>query len=137
MRPTLRQSLFGGTLIATIATLGSLYYSLGMGLYPCELCWYQRILMYPLVVILGVAAYHNRAEVVWTAAPFVAIGWLIAAYHSYVQRFPGDGLSACAGVSCEAIMYELFGVFSIPNQALIAFTLLGGILAYVWHAELR
>ena len=61
--------LTAGTLLAAVATAGSLFFSLGLGLVPCELCWYQRILMYPLVVVLGVATVELRPAVWKTALP--------------------------------------------------------------------
>ena len=66
-----RLPLAAGTLVAIVATTGSLFLSLGLGLVPCELCWYQRILMYPLVIVLGVAAVENRRRVFLTALPAV------------------------------------------------------------------
>ena len=69
-----------GTLVAVVATAGSLYFSLGLGLVPCELCWYQRILMYPLVLVLGVAALENRRRGFLTALPLSILGVVVAAY---------------------------------------------------------
>lgn len=66
-----RRLLASATVVAGVATAGSLYLSLGLGLVPCELCWYQRVLMYPLVVVLGVAAAEGRPgawrTVLWRA----------------------------------------------------------------------
>ena len=113
--------------IALIATAGSLYFQYGMGLWPCELCWYQRILMYPLVVILGIATLEDRPTVYRAALPLASLGAILAGYHSLLQRTDLDG-GACTALNCGTIQYELFGVLSIPNLAFIAFTLITGAL---------
>lgn len=115
--PVTRLLLGFGTLVALVATAGSLYLSLGLGLIPCELCWYQRILMYPLVVVLGVAAIEGRASVYRTAVPLAALGGMVAAYHSYVQLYPDA--SQCT-VGCTTVQYTVFGL-TIPNLSLTAF----------------
>ncbi|MCL7416529.1 MAG: disulfide bond formation protein B [Halalkalicoccus sp.] len=116
-----------GTLVAAIATAGSLSFSEVLGLVPCDLCWYQRVFMYPLVPILGIAAFENRPEIAPTALALTVPGATVAAYHSAIQRV---GTGACTvGGGCTTIQYELFG-FSIPNMALLAFLLvIGTVLA--------
>ena len=114
------------TLVAGVATAGSLYLSLGLGLVPCELCWYQRVLMYPLVVVLGVAAVERRAGVWRTALPLSALGTVVAAYHSHLQAatvscgFAGD----CAAVLWRA---PVVGA-TVPNLSLVAFVLVSGLV---------
>ena len=114
------------TLVAVIATAGSLYLSLGLGLVPCELCWYQRILMYPLVVVLGVAAAERRAAVWRTVLPLSVLGTGVATYHSYLQAttvscgFAGD----CAAVLWRAPVLGL----TVPNLSLAAFVLVTGLV---------
>jgi len=111
--------LGGGTLVAAVATTGSLWFSLGLGLVPCELCWYQRILMYPLVVILGVAALEGRARVWRTALPLSLLGGGLAAYHSVLQV---TGTSCSLGGACAAVQWEAPVVgFTIPNLSLLGF----------------
>jgi disulfide bond formation protein DsbB len=78
--------------------------------------------MYPLVVVLGVAAYEDRIGVWRTALPLSIGGGVVAVYHSYIQRTPGGSCSLNGG--CGSVQYELFGVFSIPNLALVAFSLI-------------
>ncbi|MFC7006545.1 disulfide bond formation protein B [Halalkalicoccus salilacus] len=117
-----REWLALGTLVAAVATAGSLYFSEVLGLIPCELCWYQRIFMYPLVPVLGIAAIENRPEVYRTALALAIPGAGIAAYHSAIQRL-GQG-SCSIGSGCTTIQYELLGL-SIPNMALVAFVLVG------------
>ncbi|MBV0923635.1 disulfide bond formation protein B [Halomicroarcula limicola] len=124
-----RQLLGFATLVAAVATAGSLYFSLGVGLTPCRLCWYQRILMYPLVVVLGVAAFERRAEVARTVLPLAVLGGSISAYHSWLQVSQSScGLGA---VSCSAVVYRVVG-FSIPNLALMAFSLVVASVGLAW-----
>ncbi len=119
--PTTRTVLLACTVVAAIATGGSLYFSEVVGLYPCDLCWIQRIGMYPLVVVLGVAAYEDRIAVWRTALPLSFVGGVVSAYHSYIQR---TSTASCSlGGGCTSVQYELLGLLSIPNLALIAFSM--------------
>lgn len=117
-----REWLAAGTVVAVIATVGSLWFSLGLGLVPCELCWYQRILMYPLVVILGVAAFEMRSKVWRTVVPLSLLGTAIAAYHSVLQL---TTTSCTFSGSCAVVQWRLpvLGM-SIPNLSLTAFLLI-------------
>lgn len=128
-----RLPLVAGTLVATVATAGSLYFSLGLGLVPCELCWYQRILMYPLVLVLGVAAIENRRRVFLTALPLSALGTVVAAYHSWLQVSDTTGTCSVGG-GCSAIQYQVAGL-SIPNLSLIAFVLITVILVVTVRSQ--
>lgn len=118
-RDRIRLVLGGATLIAGIATAGSLWFSLGLGLVPCDLCWYQRILMYPLVVVLGVAAIEARPEVWRTVIPLSVLGGMTAAYHSILQTTT----TTCSfNGSCAAVQWQtpILGL-TIPNLSLLAF----------------
>lgn len=115
--------LSGLALVAFIATSGSLYFSLGLGLVPCRLCWYQRILMYPLVVVFGVAVLFEDTTVYRTALPLALVGLGIAVYHSVIQVL-GSSVGACSvASSCTAVLYTVWGL-SIPNLSAIAFALI-------------
>lgn len=118
---SVRLPLGAATLVAVLATAGSLYLSLGLGLIPCRLCWYQRILMYPLVVVLGVATYEGNSSIYRSALPLSVGGTGIAAYHSYIQFAP-DGSGQCA-VGCGTVQFTLLGL-SVPNLSLLAFVLI-------------
>ncbi|MFC7138425.1 disulfide bond formation protein B [Halosimplex aquaticum] len=120
-----------GALVAAVATAGSLYFSLGMGLVPCELCWYQRILMYPLVVVLGVALLERRVGVYRTVLPLSAGGAALAAYHSWLQLASGG---RCAFGGCAAVQLRVVGL-TIPNLSLIAFVLITATAAALWADE--
>ncbi|AUV82223.1 disulfide bond formation protein B [Salinigranum rubrum] len=112
------------TLVASVATAGSLYFSLGLGLVPCELCWYQRILMYPLVVVGGVAALERRVGVWRTVLPLSLGGLAVAAYHVYLQVTPAAAGSCSIGGGCSAVLYPMLGgVLTIPRLSMLAFTL--------------
>lgn len=121
-----RTILAACTLVATVATAGSLYFSEILGLYPCELCWIQRIGMYPLVVVLGVAAYEDRIGVRRTALPLAVGGGAVAAYHSYLQSRPA---ATCSTGGCGSVQFELFGLLSIPNLSLLTFSSIAAGLA--------
>ncbi len=124
-----RRLLAGAWLVAFVATLGSLNYQYGLGLFPCELCWYQRILMYPLVVVLGYAALTDQRDAHRLVLPLSVPGVFVAAYHSYLQTTP---TLQCSFAGCGRVQFRLFGALTIPNQALIAFLAIAGVAALVW-----
>lgn len=122
--------LFAAWALATCSTLGSLFFSSVMELPPCVLCWYQRIALFPLVLILGVGLFPFDARVVRYALPLTAAGWLVAAFHNlvYVGVIP-EALQPCSeGVSCSARNLSLFGFVSIPLLSLVGFSVLLGLL---------
>ncbi|GCF14373.1 putative disulfide formation protein [Haloarcula mannanilytica] len=120
-----RLFLAAATVVAAVATAGSLYLSLGLGLTPCRLCWYQRILMYPLVVVLGIAAVENRPGVVRTALPLAVPGTAIAAYHSWLQV--SQTTCGIGAISCAQVQYRVLGL-TVPNLSLMAFLLVTGLV---------
>lgn len=117
--------------VAIIATLGSLYLSESVGLVPCQLCWYQRIAMYPLAIILPIAAFRRDPMVRLPAAVLATIGAGIAAYHRLIQAYPSLDSGSCSAVgpSCSSPLIKEFGFITIPYMALSAFLL---ILAFIW-----
>jgi disulfide bond formation protein DsbB len=132
-RLTPRSLLAAGGLVALVATSGSLYLSLGLGLIPCELCWYQRILMYPLVVVFGVALLEERPTVYRTVLPLSLLGGSIAAYHSWLQ-VTASGLQCGVGGSCAAVLLRVFGL-TIPNLSLVAFLLVTVTAIGLWRLD--
>jgi disulfide bond formation protein DsbB len=104
-----------------------------MGFAPCVLCWYQRICLFPLVVVLARALFPLDRGVVKYALPLAALGWLIAAWHNLIYAgIVPEALQPCArGVSCSERYVELFGVVDIPLLSLLAFSTLVVILAVV------
>ncbi len=128
-----RHGLFLAWTVALTATLGSLYFSEVRGFIPCVLCWYQRVLMYPLVILLGVASYHEDKSVIRYALPLSVLGGAVALYHYLLQKAPGmAGLGACGvGAPCNAQYINWLGFITIPFLALTAFTLISGLLLIV------
>ena len=118
--------LFLGWLIAFAAALGSLFFSYVMEFAPCVLCWYQRICLFPLVVILARGLFPFDRHAVKYALPLTAAGWLLAAYHCLIHaKLVPASMQPCAkGVSCTEEYLDLFGFLSIPLLSLIAFTAL-------------
>ena len=113
-------------IISLIATLGSLYFSEVRGYEPCELCWYQRILMYPIVLIITVAYIQKNSRIAITTALFSCIGGCISLYHYGIQKvdFLSDAAPVCGQVSCTGMYMNLFGFITIPFLALTAFILI-------------
>lgn len=112
-------------LMATVAMLGSLYFSEIAGFIPCEYCWYQRIAMYPLVVILTVGLIGKDQRVHRYVYPLASIGALIAAYHYSIQRFPDLASGACSTlVPCTTAYVWKFDLVSIPFMAFVSFAVI-------------
>jgi disulfide bond formation protein DsbB len=117
--------------VAVVCTLGSLYYSEVAGFPPCTLCWYQRIAMYPLAVILPIAARRRDPRVAVYAMPVAAIGGVISIYHMLVERFPSLESGSCdPNNPCSIIWVDTFGYLTIPTMALSGFALILVLLAY-------
>lgn len=115
-------------LVSLISVLGSLFYSQIAGFAPCELCWFQRIFMYPLVVLLGMALVKKERVIIDYALGLLVIGSVISLYHNYVY-YMNKGLSAYCQVGGSATscvvryVFEL-GYVTIPMMALTAFALI-------------
>lgn len=118
--------LFACWLLAATATAGSLFFSSVMDLPPCVLCWYQRIALFPLVLILAVGLFPFDARVVRYALPLALAGWVVAGYHNLVYLgFIPERLQPCSqGVSCSERNLDLFGFVSIPLLSLAGFSAL-------------
>jgi disulfide bond formation protein DsbB len=112
-------------LVSVIATTGSLYLSEVLNYTPCELCWYQRILMYPLIIILAVAAYKQDTEIFSYTLPLTIVGGGVSIYHIIIQKLPKDSaIAACGPTSCQEDYLNWFGWLTIPMLALTAFILI-------------
>jgi len=111
--------------VSFIAMTGSLYLSEIAHLLPCSLCWYQRIVMYPLVLVLGVGVLRGDLGVWRFAIPLPVVGFLIAAYHVTIQWMPNLDVGTCAvGAPCTGRYVAVFGFVSIPTMAGAAFLLI-------------
>lgn len=113
-------------IISLIATLGSLFFSEFMHFLPCNFCWYQRILMYPLSLILGIAFYYNEQLIYKYVLPFSIVGIMVSGYHYCLQKVPFlKQFETCkSGIPCSGQYINWFGFITIPFLALIAFILI-------------
>ncbi|TVP67705.1 MAG: disulfide bond formation protein B [Nitriliruptor sp.] len=109
------------TAIAATATGGSLLLSEVAGYLPCTLCWYQRIAMYPLVIVLGVATARGDRGVWRSVLPLTTIGSAIALWHIAIENNPAWGGPCEDAAPCTIIWVEEFGFLTLPTMALVAF----------------
>ncbi|MGH9188049.1 MAG: disulfide bond formation protein B [Acidimicrobiales bacterium] len=117
--------------VAAVCMGGSLYFSERAGFPPCALCWYQRICMYPLVAVVGLAAARRDFAARLYAAPLVLIGFGIATYHVLLERFPSLETGVCEVANpCSIVWVERLGYVTIPVMSLSGFALIGTLLAY-------
>jgi disulfide bond formation protein DsbB len=115
---------------ALTAMLGSLYYSEIAGFVPCTLCWYQRILMYPLTLIILVGIFQQDEYLPNYVLPFSVIGIAVSTYHYLIQLGVFAHPAACAvGIPCNLRYVNYFGFVTIPFMALTAFTMITIIMA--------
>jgi disulfide bond formation protein DsbB len=128
--------LFSAWLIALVATLGALFSSEIMGLEPCVLCWYHRIAMFPLALMLGLALLPFDARVVRYALPLALAGAATAAYHTLLVwgLVPKDLVPCGQGPSCAEVKFELLGFINLPLLSLTAFAL---IVILLWTLKSR
>jgi len=126
--------LYFAWLASVVATLGSLYFSEIKGFIPCDLCWFQRIFMYPLVVILGIGTFQSDISVKKFVLPLSIVGGLVSLFHYLEQKVPGfGGIRPCvSGVPCSAEYINWFGFVTIPFLALTAFTLITISMAFLF-----
>src|SRR5690606_37538455 len=127
---TLWLLIFLGWLIAAISTLGAVFLGEVMGYTPCVLCWYQRICMFPLVLILGAGLFPLDPKVVRYALPLTVTGLGLAIFHMLVQHgVVSETITPCTpGVPCSQVAVEWFGFITIPLLAVAAFAALAALL---------
>jgi len=116
--------VFGCWLIASISTLGALFFSEIMDLPPCVLCWYQRIFMFPLVLLLPVGLFPFDPRVVRYALPLALAGWLVSLFQVLlVVGLIPEAIRPCTqGVPCSEVQIEWLGFVNIPLLSFIAFS---------------
>ena len=126
MNKKLENSLLFMWVVSLVATLGSLYFSEIRGYIPCTMCWYQRIFMYPIVIITTIAVIQKNAKIAITTAVFSVIGGCISLYHYGVQKidFLTESAPVCGLVSCTGQYINWLGFITIPFLALTAFILI-------------
>jgi disulfide bond formation protein DsbB len=112
--------------ISIVATVGCLFFSEVMKLPPCVLCWYQRICMYPIVIISIVGLWKKDKNLPFFVLPLSLIGLTISIYHNllYYKIIPESITPCTTGVSCTTKQIELLGFITIPLMSLTAFTLI-------------
>ena len=117
--------------VAATATFGSLYFSEVQHLVPCKLCWYQRIAMYPLAVILLVGAIRKDAAVRFYALPVAAIGLCIAVYHYLIEWNPQWETGSCdVAAPCTAPYFREFDFISLSFMAICGFAAIIALLVF-------
>jgi disulfide bond formation protein DsbB len=133
MNKKLENGLLTIWVMSLVATLGSLYFSEIRGYIPCDLCWYQRILMYPIVLISTVAYIQKNARIALTTAVFSVIGGCISLYHYGIQKltFLQDSAPSCGQVPCTGQYINWLGFITIPFLALTAFVVIAATSFYM------
>jgi len=122
--------VFACWLVATSSTLGALFFSEVMELPPCTLCWYQRIFMFPLVLVLPMGLFPFDARVVRFTLPLAFAGWLVAAFQVLlVAGWIPEGVRPCSrGVPCSEVQIEWLGFVNIPLLSFLAFSTMNALL---------
>jgi disulfide bond formation protein DsbB len=122
--------LFAGWVVAATSTLGALFLSEVMHIPPCLLCWYQRICMFPLVVLLPIGLFPFDAKVVRYALPLATVGAAVALFHVLLVHgvIPERATPCTQGVPCSQNPIEWFGFLGIPHLALAAFFIIIALL---------
>lgn len=127
-------------IVALTATLGSLFFSEIAGFTPCKLCWFQRIFMYPLPVILGVSLIKKTRDVEKYVLPLSLIGGAIGLYH-YIEQISPNPLTPCSSlgfsVSCSERFFTYFGYITIPWMSFSAFFLISALLILYSKSVIR
>ncbi|MBU0463446.1 MAG: disulfide bond formation protein B [Proteobacteria bacterium] len=125
--------LFSAWILVSVSTLGSIFFSHVMEFAPCVLCWYQRICLFPLVIILATGLFPFDKRVVRYSLPLAIAGWIIAFYHNllYSGIIPQDLQPCSKGVSCTEKYIDLFGFLTIPMLSLISFSIIITLLIFL------
>ncbi len=131
-------ALWLGSLIALVSMAGSLYYSEVAEFAPCDLCWYQRIAMYPLAIILGIAAFRKDAGVRIYTYPLAVIGAVLALYQYVLQLNPSLESGFCGvDASCTERYIWQFNFISFPFMSLVGFAMIVTLLYVAGRARSR
>lgn len=126
--------LQAGCIVAFFAVVGSLFYSELVGYPPCVLCWWQRVFLYPQLVIFAAALWMRDRTVFVYSSILASIAGLLALYHSYVY-WGGESLLPCTalGGACSKIYVMAFGYITIPSMSL---TVVLYLLLLAWISRL-
>jgi disulfide bond formation protein DsbB len=115
--------ILGAWLVASVSTLGALFFGEVMQLPPCVLCWYQRIFMFPLALILPLGLFPFDRKVVRYALPLAVMGFLFAVFHLLlIAGVIPESIKPCTqSVPCSETVIEWFGFVTIPLLSALAF----------------
>ena len=123
-------------IVAVLATLGSVYQSQIANLPICEFCWFQRIAMYPLSVLLGIAAFRGEFLVAkHYFLPASIVGSCLAIYHYQLERIPNQPTTCGNAIPCSHSAFNIFGFISIPFLSMSAFLLITTLLLMVRRSD--
>jgi disulfide bond formation protein DsbB len=122
--------VFAAWLIASASTLGALFFGEVMKLPPCSLCWYQRIFMFPMMLVLPFGLFPFDRNVVRSMLPLAGVGGLIATLHVLlVAGIVPERVAPCRqGVPCSETVIEWFGFVTIPLLSFLAFASIATLL---------
>lgn len=125
-----RYSLYLVWIISFFSVGGSLIFSEVLGYAPCVLCWYQRICMYPILLIVSLGVLYKDRTVYRYILGLSVIGMLISLFHNllYWGVIPESASPCVAGVSCTTKFFEIFGFITIPSLSLLSFVLICGLM---------
>ncbi|APW65445.1 disulfide bond formation protein B [Poseidonibacter parvus] len=125
--------VFLSFITATIATLGSLFFSEVMEFIPCSMCWYQRIFMYPLVLIFLVNMLYPDDKIVKYAMPIVLVGLSFSIYHNLLmfEIIPESIVPCVQGVPCSTEYINWLGFITIPFLSLISYSIILILLLFI------
>jgi len=129
--------LFAAWVLVTVATLGSLFFSEIMEVPVCVLCWYQRVALYPLVLILAIGLLPFDPRVLHYTAALTVAGWLTAAYHVLLVAgvIPESAQPCVQGIPCSETHLSLLGFLNIPTLSLLTFSAIGVLLFLAYRME--
>lgn len=130
MKPTPWSLVFAAWLVASLATLGALFMSEIMGFAPCVLCWYQRIFMFPLVLVLALGLFPFDPKVLRYALPLALVGLLVAVFHLLLTAgvIPESMTPCRQGIPCSTVQIEWLGFVTIPLLSALAFLAINALL---------
>lgn len=131
--------LYLAWIAAVLSMFGSLYFSEIREFVPCTLCWYQRILMYPFVIILGIAVIRKDYKISFYTMILSGIGACVSIYHYSIQKLASifESSSACGPVSCTGEYINWLGFITIPFMALIGFIIIFTCSLIIWKKQRR
>lgn len=114
---------------AVLAMFGSLFFSEVLHYAPCDLCWWQRLASYPLVVILPIALWRRDHHIGLYCLPLTIFGWFVALYQNLIYYHLINPFIRCTlSVPCDIHYFDWFGFISLPLLSLVAFTFMNLLL---------